>query len=178
MIHQILERAMKKADSAQVALNRSEDVPIVFQDDKLKSVKVEQSTDIELRVIADGKEGHSSTNDSEDVDGLVERALEAAKFGSRAHFDFPEPQKAEDVKLYDDALRLLTKEDMVQMGEEMLTLIKEHNPQIVFYADIYTGIGHTHLANSKGLEFSEYVTKHDIVSGGLRLSSRMNSKPG
>ena len=154
MIHQILEKTMKKADSAQIIMSRSEEVPVVFQDDKLRSIKVEQSTDVELRVIVNGKEGHSSTNDPRDIDGLVERALEAARFGSNVHFDFPGPQKAEDVKTYDEALKSLTKQEMVQIGEEMLTLIKEYNPEILFYAEIYMGISHIHFANSRGLEFS------------------------
>ena len=166
MLHQILDRAVKKADSAQVSISRSEDVPVVFQDDRLKSIKVEQSTDIELRVIVDGKEGHSSTNDVKDIDSLVERALEAAKFGSIVHFDFPEPQKAEDVKIYDDSLRSLTKTEMVQIGEEMLTLIKEYNPQIIIYADIYMGIGHIDFVNSKGLEFSADGSIFGLGCGG------------
>ena len=65
MVHQVLEQAMKKTDSAQVAVSRSEVTPVAFQDDKLRSIKAEQSTDIELRVIVDGKEGFSSTTDPE-----------------------------------------------------------------------------------------------------------------
>ena len=55
MLYQILDRVMKRADSAQVTMSRSDDVPVVFQDDKLKSIKVDQATDIDLRVIVDGK---------------------------------------------------------------------------------------------------------------------------
>lgn len=167
MLHQILERVMKKAYSAQVFISRSEEVPVLFQDDKLKSIKVEQSTDIELRVIVEGKEGHSSTSDPDDIDGLVERALEAAKFGSNVHFDFPGPQKAADVKLYDHALRSMTKEEMVQIGEEMLTLIKEYNPNIVFYAEIYKGISNIEFINSKGLEFSTDASIFGIGCSGV-----------
>lgn len=154
MIHQVLEKAMKKASSAHVVISQSEETPVVFQDDKLKSIKVEQSTDIELRVIVDGKEGSSSTSDPEDIDGLVERALEVAKFGNEVHFDFPEPQQAMDVKLYDDSLKSLTKKEMVDIGNEMLDIIKKYNPQIVFYSEITVGTEHLNFANSKGLDFS------------------------
>ncbi len=166
MVHQILERTMKKADSAQVTVSQAEETPVVFQDDKLKSIKVEQSSDIELRVIVDGKEGHSSTNDPDDINGLVERAVEAAKFGSKVHFDFPKPQKAQNVELYDDALRSLAKKEMVQIGEEMLEIIKEYSPHILFYAEIYMGIGHTHLANSQGLEFTADTSIFGVGCGG------------
>lgn len=167
MIHQILEKAMEKASSAHVIMSQSQEVPVVFQDDKLKSIKVEQSTDIELRVIVDGKEGHSSTSDPEDIDGLVEKALETAKFGSEAHFDFPEPQKAIDVKLYDDSVRSLTKEEMVDIGKEMLATIKSYNPQIVFYAEITVGTEHVEFANSKGLEFSGDASIYGAGCTGL-----------
>jgi len=166
MVHQILERAMKKADSAQVAISRSESVPVVFMDDKLKSIKVDQSTDMGLRVIVDGKEGFASTNDAGGVDVLVESALEAAKFGSTVHFDFPEPQKAEDVKLYDDTLRSLTKEEMVQIGEEMLSIVKEYNPQIVVSADIDMEVGHVDFANSRGLMISNETSIFGVWCGG------------
>lgn len=166
MINQILERAMRKADSAQVTIGHSESVPVVFQDDKLKSIKVDQSTDIDLRVIVDGKEGFAATNDMEDVDGLVESALEAAKFGSTVHFDLPGPQKAEAVKTYDDALHALTKKEMVRIGEETLSIIKEYNPQILVSAGIDLGIGHVEFANSRGLEFSADNSIFSVWCGG------------
>lgn len=149
---------MEKAQGAQVVISRSEDLPVSFQDDRLKSIKIEHSTDIELRVIVDGKEGHSSVSDMSDIDSLVEMAVETAKLGSPAYFEFPKPQKAYSVKTYDESLLSLTRNDMLKIGEETIAVIKEYNSRIIVSVDLYKEISSIDFANSSGLEFSVDAT--------------------
>ena len=105
IVNRLIEKAMTKAQGAQASLGRSESVNISFENDKLKSAESSQSTGMSVKVVINGKIGSSHTTDIHDIDGVVARALEAAEFGSPAHFDFPGPQRGPDVKVYDDAVQ-------------------------------------------------------------------------
>jgi PmbA protein len=162
MINQLIEKTMKKAQGAQASLAQSESINVSFENDKLKSVKSSQSTEISVKVIADGKIGSSHTTDIDDVDGLVARALEAAEFGSPAHFEFPSPQKLPDVKVYDEAVPPVTKDEMVRIGEEMMELVKGYNPDILLNAGISKSVIRSQLANSAGIEYTAETTNFGV----------------
>ncbi len=101
---QIIEKALRTAQSAQVSCNMRETSEVNFENDHLKSAESSQRTDIKLRVILDGKVGVSTTTDPNDVDGVVQKALAAAQFGAEAHFILPGAQPTHAVKTYDPAL--------------------------------------------------------------------------
>jgi predicted Zn-dependent protease len=90
-----------------------------------------------VKVVVNGNIGSSHTTDIQDIDGVVERALEAAEFGSPAHFDFPGPKKGPDVKVYDDAAQAVKKGEMVRIGEEMMGLVKDYNRDILVSARVW-----------------------------------------
>jgi PmbA protein len=153
IVNRLIEKAMKKASGAQASLWQNESTDVSFENDKLKSVKSSQSTGMSVKVIVDGKIGSSHTTDINDVDGVAERALEVAEFGSPAHFEFPSPQKGSDVKVYDDAVLPISKGEMVQIGEEMIALVKEYNPDIILHAGSGKSVDRGEFANSNGVEY-------------------------
>jgi len=150
----LIEKAMKKASGAQASLWQDESTDVSFENDKLKSAKSSQSTEMSVKVIIDGKIGSSHTTDIDDVDGVVERALESAEFGSPAHFEFPKSQKGKDVNVYDDAVLPVSKDEMMQIGEEMIALVKEYNPDIILHAGSGKSVGRSEFANSSGVKYT------------------------
>jgi PmbA protein len=158
IVNRLIEKVMRKAQGAQAYLEQSESTNVSFENDKLKSVRSSQSTGMGVKVIVDGKIGSSHTTDIDDVDGVVGRALEAAEFGSPAHFRFPSPQEGPDVKVYDGAVLRVTKEEMVRIGEEMMTLVKGYNPDILLSAEAGRGVSKSHFVNSAGIEFLTETT--------------------
>jgi len=166
IVNRLIEKAMKKAQGAQVALGQSESTNVSFENDKLKSARSSQSTGMSIKVIVDGKIGSSHTTDIDDVDGVVARALEAAEFGSPAHFRFPGPQEGPEVKVYDDAVLPVTKEEMVRIGEEMMTLVKEYNPDILLSSGVSKNVSKGQFVNSAGIEFSTETTNFALGVNG------------
>lgn len=167
-INQLIEKAMVKAQGAQASLGQSESTAVSFENDKLKSVKSSQSTGMSVKVIVDGKIGTSHTTDIDDVDGVVTRALEAAEFGSPSHFDFPGPQRGTEVKVCDDAVYPVTKQEMVRIGEEMMSLVKDYNPDILLGAGATKGVAISQFANSAGTVYSTETTNFAVwVDGQL-----------
>jgi len=166
IVNQLIEKAMEGASGAQAALGQSESTDVSFENDKLKSVKSSQNTGMSVKVIVDGKIGSSHTTDINDVDGVADRALEAAEFGSPAHFEFPRPQEGTDVKIYDDAVLPVTKDKMVYIGEEMIALVKEYNPDIILHAGADKSVNRSEFANSSGVEYTTESTNFGVGISG------------
>lgn len=161
-VNELIEKAMKKAQGAQAVLKRTESTTVSFENDRLKSVKSAQGTGMSVKVILDGKIGSSHTTDMNDADGVVSRALEAAAFGSPAHFEFPQSSKGAEVAIYDEAVLPVSKEEMVWVGEEMMESVKAFNTDILLSAGVSKGVRHREFANSAGSDFATSTTSFGV----------------
>jgi PmbA protein len=166
IVNRLIEKAMRKAQGAQAALGQSESTNVSFEDDKLKSAGAAQSTGMSVKVIVDGKIGSSHTTDIDDVDGVVARALEAAELGSPAYFEFPGPQEGPSVEVYDDTVPPVTKEEMVRIGEEMMSLVKGYHSDILVSAGAGKSVSKGQFANSAGVEYSTQTTSFGVGVNG------------
>jgi len=162
VVNRLIEKAMKTAQGAQAVLRRTESTAVSFENDRLKSVKSAQGTRMSVKVIVDGKIGSSHTTDMNDGDGVVCRALEAAAFGSPAHFQFPEATKGPEVAIYDEAILPVSKEEMVRLGEEMMESVKAFNTDILLSAGASKGVSHREFANSAGTAFTTETTSFGV----------------
>lgn len=162
----IVRKALEKAQGAQVTMVTQETSEVGFENDRLKSAESSQRTNIDLKVIVDGKVGVSSTTDLDDIEGVVERALESAQFGSKAHFEVPEPQDLKPVEIFDPALLPLEKPEMIHMGQQMMDMIKSYNPEILAAAVVNKVVYKVEYANSKGAVYSAEHTDFNIAAGG------------
>jgi PmbA protein len=163
---QIIQKAIEKAQDAQVTVVTHETSAVNFENNRLKSAESSQRTSIDLKVIVDGKVGISSTTDSRDIEGVIQRAVEAAQFGSEAHFELPEAQDLNPVDIFDPALLSLEKTEMIHMGQQMMEMIKAYNPEILAEAQVNKVITTIQYANSKGAKYSADHTDFYIGAGG------------
>jgi PmbA protein len=164
----LVQAALQRgAQAAQASLNRSETSDVSFENNHLKYSETAQRTEINLKVIVDGKAGSSSTTDPADIDGLVSRALAAAAFGSPVLFELPGPQPACDVKTVDPALAALTRPEMVAMGSEVLETVNEFNPEIQFGVGFRRRLQHVEFANSAGAGYADDFTHYQIGAEGM-----------
>lgn len=166
IVEKIIQKAMEKADAAQAVMSTQETSAVDFENDKLKSAESSQRTNIHVKVIKDGKVGSSSTTDPSDIEGVVERALEAAEFGSKANFEMPGPGELNPVKIFDPQLLPLQKPEMISMGQQMMDMIKAYNPDILAGAGVNRTITRIEFANSKGAVYAEEHTNFDVGAGG------------
>ena len=90
-MERILERAPKSCQQAEVFRLRRRETPVSFEANRLKMLETKESSGTALRVVKDGRIGFSATNNPDDVDGLVDRAVELAEFGAEARFSLPGP---------------------------------------------------------------------------------------
>ena len=166
IVEQIVQKALRKAQSAQAWMRAAETSEVKFENDRLKSAESSQRTDIQVKVIKDGKVGISRTTDPGDVDGVVGRALEAAEFGSPAHYEMPGAQSAPQVKTYDPAVLPLGKPEMILMGQGMMDMIKAYNAEIMAAALLNKNIQKVEFANSAGAGYTAEHTDFNVGAGG------------
>jgi PmbA protein len=165
-VQQIVEKALQKAQAVQAVMLTQETSSVDFENDRLKSAQSSQRTQIDVKVIVNGKVGGSSTTDPRDVDGVVKRALEAAEFGSPAHFELPDAQSLEAVKIFDPALLPLEKPEMIRMGQQMMDMVKSYNPEILAAAGVNKTVYKVEYANSKGASYAAEHTDFNLAAGG------------
>ncbi|MGE5223781.1 MAG: TldD/PmbA family protein [Omnitrophica WOR_2 bacterium] len=169
LVDRIVQAALQKgAESAQATLRNTEMVDVAYRNDRLKSSQSSQRTEISLKVIVNGKAGASYTTDPEDIDGLVERAMAAVAFGSPALYEFPAAQPAPEVKLFDPEVLNVTRSEMMELGQEMLHVLKDSDPDIVVDAGLQRMRTHEEYANSNGASFSQDGTHYSTYAGGNR----------
>jgi len=165
----LVDKAMETAQAAQVTVREWESTSVSFENDRLKAAQNAQRRVVQVHVVLDGLMGSSSTTDLQDLDGVVARALETAPFGSPVHFEFPGPQEAPRVRLHDEAVVDATMTELVQIGDEMVALLKGYDREILVSADIEKGAGCLELANSAGAAFSTDSTEFGVSVGGVRV---------
>jgi len=167
IVQEIVDQAKSVAQSAQATLRSRATSEVNFENDHLKSAESSQRTDIQVKVIKDGRVGISSTTDPNDITGVISRALEAAEFGTPAHYEMPGVQPIQPVKTYDASLVPLAKPDMIQLGQGMMDMIKSYNKDIQAGAQVTKTVQKIEFANSAGAAYSEEHSDFNVGAGGV-----------
>jgi PmbA protein len=102
-----------------------------------------------LRIVRDGRIGFATTTRRDDGQGLVDMAVETAQFGTSARFEFPSPVSYPAVEVFDPEIELPV-ENMVRLGEELISAIRDHTPDIVCEAGVNRDVQTVRIINSRG----------------------------
>ncbi len=158
---ELLETAGGRAEAIEVHDVIYETAGVKLTDGMTKKVDRKQENAYSVRVIKDGHVGFSAAAGAEPPKDLVERALESARFGSEARFEFPgrgEPESRPST--YDAAVESLTFEAARRTGEKVCALLKEKYPDALVEAGAHWIWGEETLVNSSGAvcrqRFSNY----------------------
>jgi PmbA protein len=150
----ILKELTSKADQAEVLEFNSESTLVGFESNRLKSSQVEESKGVAVRVVREGKLGFAASSDQSALDRLASNALESAAFGDEIPIVFPGPQTAPKVKTYDQAIVDLPIPRLVQIGQEIIDLIRQVEPDALVNVEIERGIQHVTIRNQTGTQVS------------------------
>jgi PmbA protein len=149
-MEEILARAKKIVQEAEVYQLSSEETSVKFEANKLKQLQTSQSTSVALRVIKDGRIGYATTTGVSDAARLVNDAAETAEFGSEAKFTLPGKAQYPKVDVYDAAINKVSTKEMVGLGEEMIAALTKSTPGIMCEGGVSRGMITVRLANSRG----------------------------
>lgn len=151
---QLLELARKRAQAAEVYMITSDETPVSFEANRLKSLLTRQSSGVALRVVKDGRIGFAATTRTDRLDELVDMAMELAEFGAEAKFELPGPGEYPTVQVYDDAVERTSTEDMVHLGQSLIDRIRQHDAEVQCEGSISKRVGSVRVLNSRGADVS------------------------
>ncbi len=151
----LLEKASKRAKSAEVFQIESQSVPVKFTAGELESVKSYETSGAALRVIDEGQLGFSTGTDLGDGEEIVSRALETAGIGEEVQFSFPEPQKTGSSETFDGETARLSPEQIMEMGQRVIDEITEFDSELDVNVSLQRSSDRIRIANSNGLDLSE-----------------------
>ncbi len=146
----ILAQAKKVAEEAEVFMVSSEETPVQFEANRLKHIQSKQSTNVVLRIVRQGKIGYATTTELGDSQNLVNSAVETARFGMTAKFELPSLTSYPKVDVFDPDVESVPIEEMVKLGEELITTIRGHTSDIVCEAGVTKSIISIRIINSRG----------------------------
>lgn len=149
-MEEILALAKKSAEAAEVFMVSSEGTSVQFETNRLKHIRSKQSTSLALRVIKQGRVGYASASGPVNSQTLVDMALETARFGMEAKFELPALTSYPEIAIYDPAVKSVTLEEMVKLGERMIAVTSAHTPQLISEAGVSRGIISVSIINSRG----------------------------
>ncbi len=150
----LLALAKKAAEEAEVFMVSSEDTPVQFETNRLKHVQSRQSTGVSLRIIKGGRIGYATATNLDDREGLARMAVETAEFGMAANFQFPPPTAYPQIEVYDPDVESVPTDRMAGMGEELISKVRGHTPDIICQAGVSKGISTVRIINSRGGQVS------------------------
>ena len=150
-MEQLLSQAKKAAGAAEVFSVSSEETQVRFEANRLKQLQTKQETSLALRIIKDGRTGYATTTQAGGAN-LVAAALETARFGTKARFEFPGPTACPDVEIYDPAVAEVPIATMIKLGEDMIAAVTAHTPDVLCEAEVSRGVVTVSLINSGGAE--------------------------
>ena len=160
----ILTQAKRVAEEAEVFTVSSEETPVQFEANRLKHIQSKQSTSVALRIVRQGKIGYATTTELGDTQNLVNNAVETAQFGMTARFELPSLTAYPKVDIFDPDVESIPVEEMVKLGEELITTVRGHTSDIVCEAGVTKSLISVHIINSRG---GQANYKESIFSLGI-----------
>jgi len=159
--------AKRSADSAEVFYVESESRRAEFENNRLKYITTKSVRGAGLRVIHNGRIGFSSTTDLSRPELLVENALESAKYGQEARFEFPASSRPAPVKVHDPAVLEFSIEEGVRRTEDAIGKVLAAEPRAQCGADLLRKSGRQRIANSAGLDATFEYTEFSCGASAL-----------
>lgn len=165
IVEQVVDLAQQSGIEAEVYYAASQDTPIEFSNDRLKSLETKASEGIALRVIADGKLGFASSTDLTRLSDLVDAAIATAAIGDPVEFDF-----TQDVNAIEPASNYQppTTESLVEVGEKLITQVHQYNPDILVDVSFHSRRSQVKLATTTNV-YTEQNSQSlsAVLSGNL-----------
>jgi PmbA protein len=133
-IDRIIESAKKKGVAAEVFYLASQDTPIEFANNRLKSLSTKITEGVALRVIVDGKLGFASSSDLTRIEDLIEAAIATATIGDRVTYTLAEEINSIEPE---SSYNFPNREQLITTGKSLIEEILAENSEILVDLDFH-----------------------------------------
>jgi PmbA protein len=164
----ILDKAAARGiDEAEVYFNDSIKEEIKFENDKLKSVSTSQNSGIALRFVKDGRMGHVTSSNLDNIDKLVENALEVSSFSPVKEFDFAKDKGFIAANYGSPKIWDIPMEKLIEDGQKAVDMVKRYDPEVQVMVNFLKGSDYIEVSNSNGVDVG---CKKDKFTAGVSRS--------
>jgi len=160
-LEQILKLATQQAEAAEVYYLSSQDTPVEFENNRLKSLQTKALQGVALRIIAKGRLGFASSTDLTRLEELVEAAVQTAEIGADAEFEFA---SGVQIKAPESTYKPPTTQELVEVGDRLISQVHEYNSEILVDVGFHVRSGHVKIATNKDV-YAE--RRSQIVSASI-----------
>lgn len=127
-LEQLLDVATQKTDAAEVYYLSTQDTPIEFENNRLKSLQTKAKQGVALRVIHQGKLGFASSTDLTRLEDLVDAAIQTAEIGDPVEFEFGSNfHQSIPASSYTPP----TTQELVELGNSLIEQVRAYNSDIL-----------------------------------------------
>jgi PmbA protein len=163
LLEEVLAKAKSHTESAEAYYISSDDTPIEFENNRLKSVQAKSQQGVALRVIANGKIGFASSTDLSRLDDLVAAAVQTATIGEVADFEF-----ASDLQVRDSDLTkpMPSTDRLVETGDRLIAQVLAYNPDILVGVEFHLRSRLTAIATNRGVLATNRKQTSSATLGG------------
>ncbi|MEO8199274.1 MAG: TldD/PmbA family protein [Gemmatimonadota bacterium] len=161
MIVELLERAAKRADAADVTLKTDETMTLAFESGRLKTTTYAEESGINLRVVSHGRMGFAGST-ADDIDAVLEAAFASARLGETVRIQLPRPESLPQVITHYPRAAAATIGDLTGLGQFVLSRLTRDGCQVS--VSVERSIGSVRVANSAGVDAS-----YDVSAVGVSM---------
>ncbi|MEE3716371.1 metallopeptidase TldD-related protein [Tumidithrix elongata RA019] len=147
----LLTQAKTCTESAEAYYLSTEDTPIEFENNRLKSLQTKAQQGVALRVIAHGKIGFASSTDLSRLDDLVAAAVQTAEIGEPADFEFASEAIPSNTVSEVELSPQPTTDRLVTIGDRLISQVRAYNPEILVNVDFHLRSRLTAIATNSGV---------------------------
>jgi PmbA protein len=166
-VEDLLAKAKRLAEEAEVFIVTSEETPVQFEANRLKHIQSKQTNRVALRIINQGKIGYAATTDQNHYQSLIDMALETAQFGMPAQLELPSLTSYPQVEVFDPKVEKIPLARMVKLGQELINVVTNHTPEVLCELEVVRRIISIRIMNSRG---GQANYKKSVFSLGIEVS--------
>ncbi|MDD5311587.1 MAG: TldD/PmbA family protein [Dehalococcoidia bacterium] len=149
-MEEILDRAQKAAEKAEVFQVLSHRTPVHFEANRLKQIQTKETVGTALRLVKNGRLGFAQVGGMVNAGELIDMALETSSFGTEVNFEFPAGQSYRQTEIYDPAVEKVTIGEMIELGQKLVDAVASSTPGIQCEATVSRSITTCRIANTQG----------------------------
>jgi len=158
-VEELLSGIKKSVKDFDLFICTSESLPVVFENNELKSIEGSFHEGAGLRIKNKDKIGFSSISDLSSLEDTAKNALDTSGLGEKAFFDFPEQKSAEkDLGIFSEDLAETSPEAMLAWGDHYIRNLLKLNNKLKVNVHLEKDVLRKRLFNSAGLGLDEKKT--------------------
>ena len=159
------------ASAARLSFGHGESIDCEFESGRLKRSGSEEDAGYTVTVVVAGRRGVASGNRIDDVELLVQRAVDLAQAGSVAHFErYPAPAPYTKVRQHAPSTLGLTRDRLIEVCGGMVERLKQVDAELDIHASASRSEREGLLVTSGGLCHEGVNTSWSLGAGVQRTA--------